>query len=268
MRILYAIGLSVALLSCTHTASGRGKLLPGYDADHQYYFHRTYIPDNSVQLGFSAGYSLYRATLTRQEDFRNGPNLTPAASLLHVGLLGEKGFLNMRLTVATGVYYSQLNSFLSGGWPSYKGAAYVVDHEDDLTVHYTSVNDVRSVASYVSVPVEVTFALVNDTDYGLYLKGSAKANVNLYATTKFITGVSTTEEVKQRLTSYFESVDPFFVNAHLKVGFRWGSFDTPNFRLEAGIPFKLSKSNTTYYQMNMGITAQIALYIPLFIFYG
>ncbi|MDR1343255.1 MAG: PorT family protein [Prevotellaceae bacterium] len=267
MRILYAIGLSVALLSCTHTAYGRSKHLPGYDADYRYYFHRTYIPDNSIQLGFSAGYSQYNATLTRKEDFRNGPRLMPAANLLHVGMLGEKGFFDMRITFATGVYYTQLNSYLFG-WPSYKGAAYVVDFEDDLNVHYTSVSDVRSVASYASVPVEVTFALANDPDYGFYLKGSLKANFNLYATSKFITEASTSEEVKQRLKSYFESVDSFFVNAHVKLGLRWGSFDTFNFRLEAGIPFKLSKSSTIYYHMNQGFTAQISLYVPLFVFYS
>ncbi|MDR1416882.1 MAG: PorT family protein [Prevotellaceae bacterium] len=264
MSILSKIGLPIALLSCIHAAHGKDRHKEGYDADHKNYFHRVYIPDNSVQLGFSAGYTWYQVALMRLEDFRNGPSLAPAVNHPHVGVIAEKGFFKMRLAIAAGIYYSQLNSYLFG-WPNYKGSAYIVDYEDNVVVHYTSVYDVRSVASYVSIPVEVTFPLTNKVDYGIYLKGSAIANINVHTATKFITAFSTPEEVKQRLTSYFESVSPFYIHMHAKLGIRFGSFDNHNVRFEFGIPLSFSQNTKSYYRTNLGITAQVGLYIPLFI---
>lgn len=239
----------------------------GYDADHSSYFFRVYVPDKSVQLGFSAGCSWYDATLVRPEDFRNGLNISPAANHLHVGAMGEKGFFNMRITITSGVYYSQVNSYLLG-WPGYKGAVYVVDSEDAQTVRYTSVSDVRSVTSCVSIPVEFTYLLYRQPDMGVYLKGGLMANFNVHAGTKFsATSYDTSEEVKQRLTSYFTDSETFSADAYARLGIRWGDFDSPNFRLEVGIPFMLSESSGLYYRTKLGITAQIGLYIPLFIFY-
>jgi hypothetical protein len=123
------------------------------------------------------------------------------------------------------------------------------------------------VSSYVSIPVELSCSLINEDDFGLYLKGGATANINVYSATKFVVDTSASVDARQRLTSYFTNVEPFFVTAHAKVGMRFGSYDFPNVRVEFGIPFMLSKGNTIRYRMSSGITAQITLYIPLFIFF-
>jgi hypothetical protein len=266
MRIRYKIGLLAALLTCIWKAYGEDNYLKGYDADHKNYFHRVHIPDNSVQLGFSAGCTWYKAELVRPEDFRNGLAIEPAANYLYAGLSGEKTFFKARLSVATGIYYSQLNAYLFG-WPNHKGGAYIIDYEDDFLVSYTLVSDVKSISSYVSIPLEVSCSLVNGSDFGIYLKGNATANVSVHSATELIAKNSAPEDVKQRLAAYFRGSEAFFISAHAKAGMRWGSYDIPNFRLEVGIPLTLSKGSAAYYRVSSGITAQVALYIPLYILY-
>ncbi|MDR0711483.1 MAG: PorT family protein [Prevotellaceae bacterium] len=253
------------MLCCTHTAYGKDSYSLGYDADHINYFFRVNVPDKSIQLGFAAGCSWNDATPARPDDFRNAAILAPVVNHLYTGISGEKHFFNMRIALTTGLYFSRLNAYLLA-WPSYKGAVYIVDEEDDDMVHYTSVSDVRTVSTYFSIPLELSCALINKPDFDFYLKGGAMANINLNTAASLLIDPSVPEQTRQQLSSYFRSTEAFSINASAGIGIRWGSYASPNFRLELGVPFSFSE-HLTYLHVNWGIAARVALYVPLFIFY-
>jgi hypothetical protein len=255
-------------LCCIHTAYGKDTYLQGYDADHQYYFFRVHAPDKSIQLGFSAGCSWHAATLIRPDDFRNGKRLTPATNHLYAGVAIEKNFLNMHLAVATGAYFSQLNTYLLG-WPNYKGSAYIVDQESDEMVHYTSVSNVRTASKYCSIPLELSYALYSDPTVGFYLKGSAMANINVHSAASLLIDKENIPENTQKwLLSYFADREIFFINAVAGAGMRWGGYDSPNFRVELGLPLTFVNSDAIYLRISSGVSARMTLCVPLFIFYN
>jgi hypothetical protein len=261
--------LCMAALSCyTYTAHGNEPTPLGYTADHTYYFYRVNDPDKSVQVGFAAGCGWYAATLARPGDFRSVQNFDPAVNHLYVGMSGEKNFLSMRVALASGLYFSQLKTYLFG-WPYYKGDAYIIDKEDDEMVHYTTISDVRTTSMYVSIPLELSIALVSKPDFGFYLKGSAMANVNVHTTASLIVDAKVPAETRGWLSDYFKSSDNFFVNAVAGVGFRWGEHGSHNFRLEAGVPFTLLNKAAAYLNTGRGtVTTRVALYVPLSVFYN
>lgn len=258
----------VVLLCYVYTAHGKEPSSLGYDADHVSYFFRTYAPDKSLQVGFTAGCSWYAATPVRPDDFRNGRSLTPAMNHFHAGVSSEKNFLNMRLALTVGLYYSQLNTYLLG-WPDYKGVVYIVDREDNEMVHYTSVSNVRTVSSYVSIPIEVSCAPVNKPTFGLYLKGSVMANINVHTTASLMLDKQNIPEHSQTwLLSYFKGEESFSLSAAAWAGLRWGEYDSPNFRIEVGLPFMPVNNDVIYLHSAWGVAARMSLYVPLFFFYN
>jgi hypothetical protein len=268
MRRIYKIWLVAFMLCCIHTAYGKDTYLQGYDIDHQNYFFRVHAPDKSIQLGFSAGGSWHAATLSRPDDFRNGQSLAPVMNHLYAGVAVEKNFLNMYLAVATGFYFSQLNTYLLG-WPNYKGSTYIVDQESDEMVHYTSISNVRTASKYCSIPLELSCALYNNSTFGFYLRGGAMVNINVHTTASLLIDKENIPENTQKwLLSYFVGREIFFINAAAGVGMRWGGYDSPNFRVELGLPFMLVNSDVIYLRISSGFSARMTLYVPLFIFYN
>ncbi|MDR2813940.1 MAG: hypothetical protein LBB79_04715 [Prevotellaceae bacterium] len=272
MKKLYKTSLTALGCCIIHTAYGNDADLQGYDADHINYFYRMHAPDKSIQLGFAAGCSWYVATPVRPDDFRSKDyfpgkqTFSPNVNHLYAGVLGEKNFFNMRIAVATGLYFSRLNTYLLD-WPGYEGAVYFVDYEDDEAAHYTSVSNVRTASTYVSIPVELSCALANNPTLGFYLKGSAMANINVGNAVSLIVDENETKEIRNQLSSYFTGKGGVFINATAVFGLRWGSYDSPNFRMELGVPFVLSNDDVTYLNVGLGLTARVSLHVPLFFFY-
>ena len=266
MKIFYTACLA-ALLCAAHAVRGSDTYSLGYDADHIYYFFRTYAPDKSIQLGFAAGCSWYAAAPMHPAYFRSRQNLDPAASHLYTGLSVEKNFLNMHVALATGVYFSQLNTYLFG-WPIRNSGTYIIYPEDDNAVYYNYISSLKTASKYCSIPVELSCALFNRPRLGVYLKGSAMASINVKTEVSMaIDKNSTPEETQAWLLSYFKGREFFFVNAFAGVGMRWGEYSSPNFRMELGLPFMIANNEITYLDIGSGLAARISLYVPLFFFF-
>ncbi|MDR3188215.1 MAG: hypothetical protein LBT94_03400 [Prevotellaceae bacterium] len=259
---------TLGLLCCAHAAWGESNNPKGYDADHESYFYRVYVPDKSVQVGFTAGCRWYTASPASPKDFRSTQNLAPAVNVFHAGALVEKNFFGMRLMLATGLYASQLNSYLFG-FPLNQGTVYIIDEESADKVHYTSIGDVRTSSTFISIPAEVAVAMVSEQDFGFYLKGSAMASFSVSSATKLTVDAKTPADVKRWLSEeYFKGASSLFIDAAAVVGIRWGSDSSPNFRVEIGVPFMLDNGAVSFLHTGMGFTARIAVCAPLSIFYG
>jgi hypothetical protein len=271
------LGLTCLIFLELSAAYGRNyrRIKLGYDADPKHYFERQTMADNSIQLGFDAGYNLYGAEMEHVQEFRDVAPLDPSLHQYYFGFMVEKTFLANYVSASSGVYFMQLNSYLFGG-PMGSGSALIVDYEDDMSVHHTSVGNVKTATTYVGIPLMARFEPINEQGFGLFVKAAIMASYAVHSATDLTVNFggnkidALTDEqqlTKDRIRTMVSNGDPLFAHAQLSVGARWGSYEDCNMRLEVGVPIALT-SHLARLKLSTGLALRMTFIIPYSSFFN
>ncbi|MGL5912566.1 MAG: hypothetical protein ACRCZB_00250 [Bacteroidales bacterium] len=227
------------ILSQAQAASYSRDYPKGYDADMQYYFKNMLKLDKSMQIGFDFGGNFLSAGARTPELFREG-GLSPSASQLYWGLMLEKFVYKFAASVTSGVYFSRINTYLHGR-PFSSGTIYLLVDDNSEEARYLQLRNTSSVSSYISIPIEGKYEFISSNNFGVYGKLGVLASLKVNTQTSYVSS-STIAEDKLKVEELLKNNSAFFSTANVNLGFRFGSYDRLNFRLEVGLPFVLTKN--------------------------
>jgi hypothetical protein len=243
MKSLRALSLALlTLLAFGELAHGAEKddFPLGYVTVGKFYFNREQSFDNSLQLSFDAGWAYYNAELSELDMYRGTTDFSPETRQLIVGAMVEKNFFEAYASVSVGLAYSMFSTYMFG-WPSSSGAGYVLTYENDEMVRYALAKDVSTATSYISIPIEGKYEFICEKQFGIYFRAALRTNINVSTRTRFDTYSGAPKETKKLVESFFKNDNLFFINANGYMGFRFGSYNASNFRIELGLPLAVTR---------------------------
>ncbi|MGL4363793.1 MAG: outer membrane beta-barrel protein [Bacteroidales bacterium] len=210
----------------------------GYEADMKFYFKNILKPDKTLQLALDFGGHHLTASVINPEDYRNEVN--PSASHIYWGIMAEKFVYKLTASITSGIYFSRINTYMHGS-PFSSGALYFLADNTSEEARYLYLQNLSTASSYISIPLEGKYEFINQSNFGMYGKLGILANIQINSKTNYKTSSTTIVEDKIKIEEHFGNNSVFFSTANINLGFRFGSYDSFNFRVELGIPFALTR---------------------------
>lgn len=225
-------------------------------------------------LGFEFGEASVKGELNDEWSVRQDINpysdyynyssgVSNVSSITYFGIKPEVTSYSGRLSLSSGLRFSQLNSSLSGG---INGEYYFLRYKSDQTSsEYARVSSLSEKVNYLSVPLEFRFVPVQISNFGFYGKIGTEIGLKL-SSKKSIEFTSETMKPYQEevLNTNPVKANSLYSTLYGAIGVRWESLRGTNVNMELLLPSKfLTENNLTLITPTLFSGFQFSVQFPL-----
>ena len=216
----------------------------------------------SVKGDLSENWSI-RQDISPYSDYNSySSSVNNASSISYFGIKPELTFNNDRLTVSSGLRFSQLESNLSGG---INDEYFFLRYQSNATnTEYARVNSLTEKVNYLSVPLELRFVPIQISNFGFYAKIGTEIGLKLFSkrAIEFTTAAMKPYE-EEILNTNPVTANSMYSTFYGAIGVRWESLKGKNVNLEWILPSRfLTKNNLTLITPEMYSGFQLSIQFP------
>jgi len=211
--------------------------------------------------------SLIRATSSSTYFIENGTNnMETTTQRYHFGIKAEFLSSNRYLGILTGVRYTQIKSSIERDewFDNGNSKFYVLYRQDGVNSEYAQVKNVRQMAEYIGIPVELRLFTMRPRFFRLYLKLGFDFNLKVADKTRLDFLNTKMNPYEDEVARAFGKPASFMSSINPGIGFKFGDDSGVNVNLEVNTPSFITSTNaSTLAKSGMGIGLQLFIYYPL-----
>lgn len=178
------------------------------------------------------------------EGYSSG-SINTTMDISYIGVKPEFLFLNNKLGIASGLRFTNINSYVENGYGT--GNYFYLRYKSDaMGTEYTRVNNITEDNNYLGIPLELRFIPFQYTSWGFYAKVGVDLNLKVSSKTSID---FTSESMKAYEQEVMSSVDTktstVYSSFYSSIGVKYGKKNHVTCNLDIFLPSYILTSNNS-----------------------